>query len=224
MISIVIIEDDPMVLEVNRQFAQRLPGFQVIGEASNGLDGLSLIRSLLPRLVLLDIFLPDMDGIQVLKQIRQEELPTDVVMLTAARDAERIQDGFRYGVIDYLIKPFRFERFQEALEKVKLQQMRMGAAEVFNQDELDHLRGSGSVLAEAGMALPKGLNEVTLQQITAYLRERARAESAEEVAEGTGLARVTVRRYLEYLVRSGEVELQVQYGSVGRPMNRYRWR
>ena len=213
-----------MVMEVNKQFVQRVADFQVIGEASTGLEGLTLVRTLRPKLVLLDIFLPDMDGLQVLKQIRQLELPTDVVMLTAARDAGRIQGGFRYGVVDYLIKPFRFERFQEALEKVKLQQPRMAGAALLNQEDLDRLRAGTGGPAEPEVTLPKGLNEMTLAQIAAYLKQRTQAESAEEVAEGTGLARVTVRRYLEYLVRCGEVELQVQYGSVGRPVNRYRWR
>ncbi|MBO8164163.1 MAG: response regulator [Brevibacillus sp.] len=212
-----------MVLEVNRQFAERVPGFRVTGEAMTAHEGISLVQSLRPELVLLDIFLPDQDGIKLLKQIRQLELPTDVVMLTAARDAERIQEGFRYGVVDYLIKPFRFERFREALEKVKRQQIRISGTETLSQEELDQLRGS-SGFADASTMLPKGLNEWTLAQIAAYLQERPQAESAEEVAEGTGLARVTVRRYLEYLVRSGQVELQVQYGSIGRPVNRYRWR
>ncbi len=223
MIPIVIIEDDPMVMEVNKQFAARVPGFEVVGEAGTGVEGIELVRRAGDCLVLLDVFLPDMDGIDVLKRLRQMELPADVILLTAARDSRHVQDGFRYGAADYLIKPFRFERFQEALEKVKQRRKRIKSVDKFNQEELDNWKGTSSSVGSP-IPLPKGLNEWTLTQIIQYLRSCDTLQSAEDVAEGTGLARVTVRRYLEYLVRSGEVELHVQYGSVGRPMNRYRWR
>lgn len=224
--TIVIIEDDPMVLEVNKQFVEQLESFIVIGTAETGADGIELVQRLRPDIVLLDIFLPDMDGIQVLKQIRLEEIPTDVILLTAARDNQHVQEGFRYGVIDYLIKPFRFERFRETLERVYFQQRRLRLVDKFNQEELDGWKtgGSSPVTPEVPTMLPKGLNEWTLNQIVSHVKSRSEPESAEEVAEGTGLARVTVRRYLEYMVRLQQVELHVQYGSVGRPVNRYRWR
>lgn len=218
-IRTVIVEDDPMVMQVNRQYIEEIGGFEVVGTADTGHEALSLIRKTLPDLVILDIYLPDLDGIQTLKELRTSTIPTDVILVTAARDVDTIQNAFRYGAIDYIIKPFKFSRLKSALDSYKLLNSKMNRKTSMDQDEIDDLAMNKTRMQES---LPKGLNDVTLRQVLLYLLKNGTPLSAEEVADGIGLARVTARRYLDYLEKAGKLFLEVQYGSVGRPINRYK--
>jgi two-component system response regulator DctR len=223
-IRVMIVEDDPMVMEINAEFVSKLSGFELAGKAGNGKEAMALLQELHPDLILLDYFLPDMNGLSLLRHIREQNYPIDVILLTANRDPEHIQTIFRAGVIDYIVKPFRFERFQSALEKYRETSRKFQDNRPLDQADLDAITGihpyqSGTFMEEL---LPKGLNDRTLKQILHFLEGQAAPLSSEEVAAGTGLARVTVRRYLEYLEKKGDIKMEVQYGSVGRPMNKYR--
>ena len=109
---------------------------------------------------------------------------------------------------------FRSENYKELVKK-------LNKKSPFNQEDIDQItvaQKPNSVVIE----LPKGLTEVTMKQILLLLMKNKKSFSAEEVAEGIGLARITARRYLDYLDKTGKVKLEAQYGSVGRPVNRYR--
>lgn len=223
-IRVMIVEDDPMVMEINAEFVSKLPGFELAGKAYNGKEAMLLIKELHPDLVLLDYFLPDTNGLSLLQDIRTKNYPMDVILLTANRDPEHIQDIFRAGVVDYIVKPFRFDRFQTALEQYRHTFKKFKENRPLEQADLDAISGIQRHPSEALFEelLPKGLNDRTMQQILQFLEGQAVPLSSEEVAAGTGLARVTVRRYLEYLEKKGDIAIEVQYGSVGRPMNKYR--
>ena len=219
-ITLIIVEDDAMVLEVNRQFIQSINRFKIIGTAKTGAEAKKLIIEKKPLLVLLDFYLPDTNGLDVIQEVRRNELDTDFILVTAARDVETIQQVFRYGAIDYIIKPFRFDRLKAALERYEQLIYRMQINEELNQKDLDNW-AYGASTKYVENELPKGLNELTMKQIIQYIMKMQTSLSAEEVSKGTGLARVTVRRYLEYLEKTKRLKLDIQYGSVGRPINRY---
>ncbi len=219
-IRLLIVEDDAMVLEVNKQFIETLHGFKVIGTAKNGQEAIQAILNQKPQLVVLDFYLPDTNGLEVIKQVRMSLEDTDFILVTAARDVETIQQVFRFGAIDYIIKPFRFDRLKTALERYEQMIFRLRGTEEFSQKDLDKMVQSLKDV-EKDTGLPKGLNEITMKQILHYLVKAEEPLSADEVAKGTGLARVTVRRYLEYLAKSNKLKLEIQYGSIGRPINRY---
>lgn len=221
-IKVLIVEDDPMVMEINSQFISKLPEFRLAGKAFNGKQAISLINEAHPNLVLLDYFLPDTNGLALLQNIREHHYPIDVILLTANRDPKHIQEIFRAGVVDYIVKPFQFDRFQTALEQYYQSIKKFSENRSFEQADLDALTGVKTRTLELDEQLPKGLNDRTMQQILHFLEGQAVPLSSEEVAVGTGLARVTVRRYLEYLEKKGEIMMEIQYGSVGRPMNKYR--
>ncbi|WP_282943632.1 response regulator [Paenibacillus sp. RC67] len=239
MIQVLLIEDDLMVQEVNRQFVEQVDGFTVVGVAGSGVEGMERIRELKPDLAIMDIFMPQQDGIETLTQIRQEQLPVDVMVISAANDQKTIQRMLQYGAVDYIMKPFKFERVRQALEHYRSMKLALENSGPVSQSELDRMlhrskqQGTEASNTASGVSaphneawqsaaeeLPKGLQVVTMRQIAQFLIQQSRPLSAEEVAEGVGIARVTARRYLEYLEKSGKVRLDLQYG-VGRPVNKY---
>ncbi|MEB3751312.1 response regulator [Geobacillus icigianus] len=221
MYRVLLIEDDPMVQEVNRQMIEQVDGFTVVGLAGNGEEGLRLIRELQPDIAMIDIYMPQLDGLETVKQIRAQGYEVDLIAITAASDIETVRRILQNGAFDYIVKPFKFERLKQALENYRAFRQSLAEKESLTQAELDALRQTPKQPAVSTTELPKGLNEVTLEKVIAYLRRHRFPVSAEEVAEGVGIARVTARRYLEYLEKSGNVMLDVQYGGVGRPVNRY---
>ncbi|AOY74885.1 response regulator [Clostridium formicaceticum] len=219
MLSVLIVEDDPMVAEINKKFVDTVSGFQVVGIASNGEVALQLIKSLNPHLVILDIYMPKIDGLKLLRRIRKDELDVDIILVTAAKDVPSIEEAFKWGVIDYLVKPFELHRFKAALEDYKARKSSFIQKEEVNQEDIDKLIfGKKDVL---NPTYDKGIQEKTMEKIRNYMLKETIPKSAQEVAEALGLTRVTVRRYLEYLTELGETEVEVLYGTVGRPQHLY---
>jgi two-component system, CitB family, response regulator DctR len=217
MIKVFIVEDDPMVLEVNRGFLEKVPPFTLCGTATNGSDALDEIQVKTPDLVLLDMFLPDMSGLDVLRSIRLNELKCDVIMITAARDTETVQTVLRLGAVDYLVKPFRFDRFKTALESYQTMRRKLQDTSFLNQSDIDEMKQ----IQQRAPSMPKGLSETTMRKILLNLMEQSDPVTAEQLAMSLGMARVTVRRYLDYLEQEGKIQVQIKYGSVGRPSHHY---
>lgn len=216
-ISVFIVEDDPMVLEVNKEFLKKMTGFFLIGESANGKDALRQIKDLNPNLVLLDMYLPDISGLEILSEIRLGRLPSDVIMITAARDSTTIQGVMRLGAVDYMVKPFRFERFQKSLQDYYKMAKKIRGLEQLRQEDIDEWLGNTG----KGVELPKGLNEMTMKQIHLRLVEEKGPVTAEQLAQNVGMARVTVRKYLDFLADKEKVHIEMQYGNVGRPTKYY---
>ncbi|MGM7722634.1 response regulator [Metabacillus sp. Hm71] len=218
---VLLIEDDPMVQEINKQFVEQVEGFTVIGLVSNGKEGIEFIKKEKPDLALVDIYMPNQDGLTTIKQIRSEGLNTDVIAITAASDIDTVRQVLQHGAIDYIMKPFKSERIRQALTNYRNYHLKFKEKDAITQQELDLLRFQASKTEQK--ELPKGLNALTLEKISDYLKKQSQAVSAEEVAEGIGIARVTARRYLEYMEQTGTVQIHIEYGGIGRPINRYRF-
>jgi len=216
-----IVEDDPMVREINSKFLKRVEGFILYKAVSNLEDAKKFIIVKKPDLILLDVYLPKENGIDFLKWIRSQEVDIDVILITADKSIERIQEAFRYGVVDYLIKPFSFERLKEALFQFKSRYYQFRRNDVIEQKELDKIISNQNVISnEEDFA--KGLNKYTYRAIWEEIeKDREEDFTAEYLAEKLGIARVTVRRYLEYMEKENKVEKLVEYGKVGRPQHKY---
>lgn len=230
VINVLLIEDDPMVREVNRQFIEQIKGFSLVGYASNGIEGIQKIRQLTPELVFMDIFMPEQDGIITLGKIREEHLPVDVIAVTAANDMPTVQRILHLGVYDYIMKPFTFERIEQTLKNYQNYRKKISGMQDLTQHDVDHLmqqRLPEQAAVSTGMdaiiieELPKGFNRATLDKVLAYIQESGGAVSAEEVSTYIGTARVTARRYLDFLEKQNLLKVDIQYGSVGRPIHRY---
>lgn len=220
MIRVLIVDDDFMVARIHCGFVARVEGFEVCGSAHTGADALSMAARLTPDLILLDLYLPDRFGLDVLGDLRAAGLDCDVMVITAAKELDAVRAALRHGVIDYVLKPFGFPDLAERLARYALRRQLLTGAEVGDQTEID--RVLARVGNNSGAALPKGLSPETVTLVTRALRDAEGTLSATEVAEVIGISRVSARRYLEHFVRTGRAEVNLRYGTTGRPERRYR--
>src|SRR4051794_33445953 len=212
-----IVDDDARVADIHRGYVEKVDGFEVAGVANRGVEALRRVLEDRPDLVLLDIYLPDLDGLEVCRRLRAAGNLVDVIAVTAARDVDTVKAATGLGVTQYLVKPFAFATFREKLERYAAFRQRAQGGEK-SQDEIDAMLAE--LRSSSAIALPKGLSQETMDLVVKTLREAS--GSAAEVAERAGLSRVTARRYLEHLVQEKAVDLELRYGS-GRPEHRYRW-
>lgn len=216
-----IAEDDPMVREINSRFLERVEGFALYKAVSNLSDLKKFILIKKPDLILLDVYLPKENGVDFLKWIREQEIDIDVILITADKSIRRIQEAFRYGVTDYLIKPFSFKRFKESLIQFRDRYYQFERNDEIEQKDLDKLISSLDVYQNED-DFTKGLNKYTYDLIWSEMEKGSCKDfTAEGIAEELGIARVTVRRYLEYMENEKKIEKSVEYGKVGRPQHKY---
>lgn len=218
MISVLVVEDDPVAAEAHRQYVARVAGFEVAGVARSGADALRFCERQDVDLVLLDFYLPDIHGLSVCRALRAAGSTVDVIAVTSARDLAVVKAAVSAGIVQYLLKPFTFASLREKLEQYA--QFRQSAGRAADQTDVD--RALATLRAPAPHALPKGMSGQTLDAIVAALREQADGLSAGAAAVVTGVSRVTARRYLEYLADNGLATREPRYGQVGRPELWYR--
>ncbi|HEY3363840.1 MAG TPA: response regulator [Symbiobacteriaceae bacterium] len=217
--SVLVVEDDFMVASVHRAFVERIPEFAVQAVVHTGREALAALAQQEPDVVLLDIYLPDLSGLQVLWEMRQRRVKSDVIFITAVRDVETVREAMRGGAVRYLAKPFGFAKFSAILNDYARMRHQLGETGPLEQQQIDQVYGASST--EDPENLPKGLSSITLGQVISFLHAASEPVTAEAVAAGIGVTRVTARRYLEHLVRQGLVRCTVRYGTVGRPEHRY---
>lgn len=230
-LGVLLVDDDFMVSRVHRQFVDRVDGFEVVGEARTAGEAIEAVQRLQPDLVLLDIYLPDRSGLEVLRTVRGSGHEVDVLVVTAARDIETVRESLRGGAVQYLIKPFGFEDLRTRLEEFARTRRAVHAAQragrQIAQEQVDAFFTAPRVPSRSAPRMPKGLTPQTLELVLTALRKASDAAdptlSAAECATATGLARVSVRRYLEYLTEQDRAEVTLRYGRAGRPERRYRW-
>jgi len=228
-LGIIIAEDDAQIAEIQRRFVERVPDFEVRGIAHSTRDARELIDVLKPDLVLLDIHFPDGSGLELLRQLRAAAQPTDVILITAAKEVDSLTEALRCGVFDYILKPLVYERLEQALNNYRMHLGRLRELQQLSQQTVDGLMpGSGYNTPHPTPTtpgrLPKGIDSLTLDKVRQTLSASSESLSAEQVSERIGSSRTTARRYLEYLVSEQEVDADISYGSIGRPERRYRQR
>ncbi|MGW8951332.1 response regulator [Streptomyces sp. NPDC055709] len=225
MTTVLVVDDDFMVAKLHCRYVSAVPGFTVAGVAHSGADALRAADRIRPDLVLLDIYLPDMDGIGVLRELRAAEArdvdrqPADVLFITAARDAGTVRAALRAGALHYLIKPFSQAALQEQLRHVASLRTRLASLDEARQEDVDQIFGTRP---PGSRELPKGLAAHTADLVDRVLRAHPEGLSASECAEAGSLSRVSARRYLEYFAETGRAEVTLRYGGTGRPERRYR--
>ena len=220
--KVLIVEDDPMVAMINEQYVCKNKNFTVSGSCRNGNDALSFLETNHVDLIVLDVFMPYLDGIETLKKIREKKIDAEVIMVTAANDTSTVEDTMHLGVIDYLIKPFAYERFQIALEKFISKITTLKQNVVVDQTCIDRI--ISSPLKTQEKVYPKGIQKKTLTTIMSFFNENTGWVSGDMLAEKLGLSSVTIRHYLSDLVEHHELEQDINYETGGRPCMLYKSR
>ncbi|MEU9556167.1 response regulator [Streptomyces fumanus] len=218
-IRVLVVEDDPVAADAHLLYVGRVPGFTAVGKARSGAEARRLLDRTPVDLLLLDLHLPDVHGLQLARSLRAAGHQADVIAVTSARDLTVVREGVSLGVVQYVLKPFTFATLRDRL--VRYAEFRRTAGEASGQDEVD--RALATLRAPGPVALPKGLSAPTLERVTGALREAAEGLTAASLGQSVGISRITARRYLEHLVSAGRAERKPLYGQVGRPELVYRW-
>ncbi|MCY6372673.1 response regulator [Clostridium ganghwense] len=228
MIKVLIVEDDPMVKEINEKFLNKVEGY-VLHNSVNTIDkAKKVILASRPDLILLDVFFPQGRGLDLLKWIRIKNIKCDVILITADKSMETVEEAFRYGVVDYLVKPFAFKRFKEALLKYRNRKDEFKNIDNVEQEIIDKitLNDKNTPLNDDdNMDIKdiKGFSQHTYEKIIECIKNvEGKNITAQEVSSIVGVSRITARRYLDYLEKQGKVILEMEYGKVGRPLNKYK--
>ncbi|WP_255771167.1 response regulator [Pseudarthrobacter sulfonivorans] len=231
-IRVLVVEDEPVASAAHAAYVGRMPGFSLAGTAPDGQSALRLLTELAAagqpvELVLLDMNLPDLHGLDIARRMRSAGILADIIAITAVREVAIVRSAVAIGVVQYLIKPFTFATFADKLGSYRLfrQQLAAPAAGAgragASQSEVD--QAFASLRAPSELPLPKGLSGSTLDSVKEYLKRQGSAVSATEVMTALGMSRVTARRYLEYLADAGILTRAPRYGTPGRPENEYGW-
>ncbi|WP_317912724.1 response regulator [Carnobacterium maltaromaticum] len=224
MFRVLIVEDDPMVLSINQRYLQKIPNFMVAGTADSYEHAIQLTSQYFYDLILVDIHLKSGNGLDLLKTWRKREYPAEIIMITAASQQEALRISKHYGVTDYILKPFQFKRFKQSIELFQQNQLLLSSNSVLTQKEIDSLHHSDPLsISEIEMEnkLEKGLTQTTLDLIVSLIQQQKAGFTVLDITQATELSHVSVRKYLHYLESTQQIEMRLEYGTVGRPTSVY---
>ncbi|WP_017798497.1 response regulator [Oceanobacillus kimchii] len=218
--NVLVAEDDYRVADIHCQYLEKFQDIHYIDRAANAYETLSKLKEGSFDLLLLDVYLPDELGINMIEAYKQENASLQIILITAATDMEMLKKAYLSGVIDYLIKPIALDRLAESIKKaVKNHQFIQSQGEFTQQlaDQLFQFQQENMEKQE----YPKGIDELTLKKIKGVLQKQSNGMTADQVGKDIGVSRTTARRYLEYLISVGEAKAELEYGIVGRPERKY---
>ncbi|MTB67898.1 two-component response regulator DpiA [Providencia sp. wls1943] len=220
-IKILIVEDELLLAEMHAEYIKAYPACDKVWLAGNLAEARKMIEYMKPDLILLDNYLPDGKGIDLVHELLQERNGADIVFTTAASDMETVSEAIRLGVFDYLVKPIAYERLGQTLDRYIQRKAVLQGANKTNQSQIDDMFNTYA-RGESKEELPTGIDAITLDKVLALFAVPDAEYTAETIAETIKLSRTTARRYLEYCLAQRKIEAEIEYGKVGRPQRIYR--
>ncbi len=220
--DVVIIEDDVKIAKIQSRFIEKIDNFRVLGTAQNLEEASDMIEVLEPHLVLLDVTLPDGSGLDLIWKFRAQNQSIDIILITASKEVETLKAAIRGGVIDYILKPVNFQRFQQTMLRYQEYRHNLEKLTHLDQEDVDQWIHMSYLDRTTKDDLPKGIDQVTLQKVLSVVEEaEGKGLSAEAVGQKMKTSRTTARRYLEFLVTNGVMKTDLLYQGVGRPERLY---
>jgi two-component system CitB family response regulator len=212
-LQILVVEDDFRVAGLHASVVNAMAGLTTLGSVRTLSEARGVIARETVDLALVDVYLPDGSGIDLVRELR-----CDAFILGAADDTASVRAGLAAGALQYLIKPFPFEELARRLAAYTAYRRTLSEPRV-SQNQIDTamaaLRGGRTEARERPAV------SVTEHRILQALRAADEPMLADEIAARVGVSAATARRYLADLVRSGEITMALQYGTTGRPRQRY---
>lgn len=222
MIRTVVVDDDYRVASIHAAYVGKVAGFEAIAQVHSAAAAVDAVIRLQPDLLLLDLYLPDEHGLDLVARLRQDDLPPlDIIVITAAKDADSVRAAMQHGALHYLLKPFSFPALRDKLLSYAQMRGRLDAIRTADQRSVD--RVYGALRTPSQLTGSKGRSDYTLETVEVLLAGTDQDLSAAEVAERTGMSRATAQRYLSHLHDLGRVAVRLRYGASGRPEHGYRW-
>ncbi|MGO3732599.1 MAG: response regulator [Vagococcus sp.] len=222
MTNVLIIEDDPMVAMLNQQFMEQQPQTTIIGNVRHVVDARNILKTYHVDLILLDVYLPGITGIDFLSELHHSKQTIPVIMITAANDIPTVKDAIHYGVIDYLIKPFTFERFTLAFSKYLELSRVLSNHDTTTQTHLDtYFTRQITHSNTKKTTLPKGLSKLTLKKVVSQIDLETEPFSTDILAKKIALSRISTKKYLVFLAEIDYISEEMEYREVGRPITLY---
>ena len=220
MIKVLIVEDDPMVREITEDYINDIRGFSVMGKCENGLSALSFLEKTSVNLIIADINMPRLDGIGFIKKLRFIQNNSDVIFISGLNDSATLQSALKYGAVDYIVKPYNYERFQAAMRAYKKRYEIINSKDKISQFDIDSMlhRYQKDIQKD----LPKGVHSATLKKITTYIDNQNGIFNINDISDNLKMSKVALRKYLDHLVEKEVIISDIEYGSVGRPKYTYR--
>lgn len=212
---VLIIEDDSMVAMIHKEYFNRKEVDFTLDHVSSLKEAELYLESNIPDLVVLDNYLSDGKGVSLLSKLKKYP----VVMITAANDIQTVEAALSSGVVDYLVKPFTYERFSQAINKV-LNFKSLMSKEKVNQEMLDDYLSTTKEHEDVD-ELPKGLSKITLKKIVENLLSRNEGFNTQQIADDLDISRITIRKYLNYMVNMNVLSEDAEYNTSGRPVSIY---
>jgi len=192
-LRVIVCDDDPLVRRLVRD-ALQLAGIVVIAEASGGREALELTRHYRPEVVLMDVAMPGMDGIEATRRIVAEVPQTRVVLLTGSKDDELALSGLRAGAVGYLTKDVPIESISQALRDADAGEAAISGH--LSMKLVERLR----LVPEASVGT-RPVRSVLTSREWEVLDLLCGAESTDEIAEALVLSAETVRSHVKNLLR-----------------------
>ena len=221
-LDVVIVEDEPHLAELHREYIEQNFHLHVVGIAASIEQACSLIRQHQPRLILLDNYLPDGKGVELIDTPLLKSYECSVIFITAASDMDTCSLAIRNGAFDYILKPVSWKRLNQSLERFMQFAEQQRVWKIVDQQNVDSLYQlqAKNYRQDSGS---KGIEGNTLARVqNLFSHHTLRCFSVDEVASATGLSKTTARRYLEHCVESGFLSVEMQYGKIGHPRRMYR--
>ena len=210
---ILIIEDDPMVAMIHKEYFKRKELSDDLNHVSTLEEAKTFLEKSDADLIVLDNYLTDGQGVEYLPELKGYP----IIMITAANDIQTVEAALTNGVVDYLVKPFTYERFSQAVDKVQ-DYVSLLSKEKINQDLIDDYLNSGRVEEEED-SLPKGLSRITLKKVLENIKEHEAGFTTQQVADELDISRITIRKYLNHLVNINILSEDAEYYTSGRPVS-----
>ncbi|MGA7205725.1 MAG: response regulator [Specibacter sp.] len=219
MIKTLVVDDDFRVARIHAARVAKVAGFECVGEVYSAASAREAIARLSPDLLLLDVHLPDEDGLSLLRSLQAAGTEVDCIVITAARDLATVRSAMSSGAVYYLVKPFSFDQLRAQLEAYQRWRQALDSAPSANQAVVDSLYSTRSATVRAPAPAPR--LQPTMQKVLDAVRAAGAPIGAAEIANNLGVSRPTAQRYLGVLERKGLVVLDLSYGTTGRPQNSY---